>query len=100
VDGHGRDYLARFEPGRAFAELIDGSDKIPTWRVRHTGRFGMNALASQDIRQTDPRRQHLNPHLACLRGRDIFFDQCDHFRAAVLSDHNSHVPHVPPHSPS
>src|SRR5262245_39797059 len=55
----------------------------------------MYPLTRQDIRQTDPRRQHLHPYLACLRSGDIFFDGCDHFRATVVSDHNSHVAHVP-----
>ena len=35
-------------------EEIDGSDEIPTRRVRHARRFGMDALARQDVRQTDP----------------------------------------------
>lgn len=95
VDGHGGDCLAQFEVSHAFAELIDGSDEIPTRRVGHARRFGMDALARQDVRQTDPRRQHLHSYLACFRGRNVFFDRGDHFRAAVVSDDNSLLAHVP-----
>ena len=40
VDGHGGDCLAECETSRARAELIDGSDEIPTRRVGHARRSG------------------------------------------------------------
>jgi hypothetical protein len=55
----------------------------------------MDALARQDVGQTNPRRQHFHPDLAGLRGGDIFFSGGDDFRAAVLGDDNSLVSHVP-----
>jgi hypothetical protein len=93
VDGHRGDCLAQFEASHAFAQSIDGSDEIPTRRVGHARRFGMDALTCQDVRQTDPRRQHLHPYFGSLRNGDIFLDGCDHFRAAVVSDDNPHVAH-------
>src|SRR5215469_494093 len=95
VDGHGGDRLTHFEASRAFTELIDGSDEIPSRRVRHARRFRMDSLPRQNVRQTDPSRQYLHPHLACFRGGDIFFDCGDYFRPTVVSDDNSHVAHVP-----
>ena len=50
-DGHPGDCLAEFNVGHALADLIDGSYEIPTRRVRHGWRFGMDTLARQDIRQ-------------------------------------------------
>ena len=95
MNGHGGDCLAQFEASHAFAELINSSDEVPTRRVGHTGRFGMDALARQDVRQTDPRRQHLHPHLAYCRTGDIFLDDSDHFRTAVAGDDYSLVVHFP-----
>src|SRR6185437_6276692 len=95
VDGHSSDCLVQFEASHALAELIDGSDEIPTRRVGHTRRFGMDALARQDVWQADARRQHLHPYLACLWVGEFFFDNGDHFRAAIASDDNSFVTHIP-----
>ena len=47
VDGHRGDCLAQFEVRHTFAHQIDGTDKIPPRRVRHAGRFRMDALARQ-----------------------------------------------------
>jgi hypothetical protein len=47
------------------------------------------------LRQTDPRRQHLHPHLACLRSGDVFFDDGNYFRSAVVSYKDSLVAHIP-----
>ena len=55
----------------------------------------MDALACQNIRQTNPRRQYLYPDLASLRGGDVFLGDSDHFGAAVLGDDNSFVAHFP-----
>jgi hypothetical protein len=93
MDGHGGDHLAQLEAARACTELINGSDKIPTRRVGHARRFGVDALARQDVRQTDPRRQHLYPYLTCCRSRYIFFDDGDYFRAAVAGDDYSLLAH-------
>jgi hypothetical protein len=93
MDRHGGDGLAQIEASHAFAELIDGSDKIPTRRIGHARRFGMDSLARQDVRKTDSRRRHLHPYLACRRSRDIFLDNRDHFRAAVAGDDCSLVAH-------
>jgi|SRR5689334_13254338 hypothetical protein len=54
----------------------------------------MYALARQDVGKTDPRRQHLHPYLACFWGGEFFFDNGDHFRAAVVSNDNSFVAHI------
>ena len=53
----------------------------------------MDALARQDVRQTDPRRQHLHPYFAYLRGGNIFFNDSDYFRPAVVGDDHSLVAH-------
>ena len=94
MDGHGGDRLAQFKTSHTLAELIDGSDEIPARRIGHARRFGMHPLARQDIRQTDSRRQHLHPYLACLRGGDAFLDDGDDFRAAIPPDDNSLMMHV------
>ena len=93
VDGHGGDCLAQFEASHAFAELIDGSDEIPTRRVRHARRFGMDAFARQDVRQTDPRRQHLHPHFTILRLWALFLDHLKCIGSAVVSDDDARVSH-------
>jgi len=54
----------------------------------------MDTFARQDIRQTNPRRQDLHPYLASLRGGGVFFDDRDHFRAAIARDNDSLVTHL------
>src|SRR5262245_7017495 len=55
----------------------------------------MDALAREDVWQTNARRQYLHPYLAWLWDGDVFFDDGDHFRATVMSDDNSLVAHIP-----
>ena len=95
MDEHGGDCLTKFEASHAFAELINGPDQIPTRRVGHVRRFGVDALARQDVRQTDPSRQHLQPYLACCRTRDVLLDDNDYVRTAVAGDDYSLVAHFP-----
>ena len=85
MDGHRGHGLVQREACRALAQSIDRADEIPARRVRHTRCLGMHALARQDVRQADPRRQHLHPHLACPGSRDISFDDSEHVRAVVIA---------------
>src|SRR6516162_1155379 len=55
----------------------------------------MDALARQNVGQTDSRRQYLHPNLACPWTGDVFFSGGDYFGAAVLTDDNSLVSHYP-----
>jgi hypothetical protein len=50
----------------------------------------MDTLARQDVRQTDPRGQHLHPDLASFRSGDVFFDDGDHFRATDSENTSGH----------
>ena len=93
MDGHRGDCLALFEASHTFAELINSSDEIPTRRIGHTRRFGMDSLARQDIRQTDPRRQHFHPHFAILRLWALYLDHLKCIGSAIVSDDDSRVFH-------
>src|SRR5262245_57193274 len=96
MNGHGGNRLTHLEARHALPKLIDSSDEVPARRVGNARGFRMYTFARQDIRETDARRQHFHPYLACLRGGDVLFNDSDHFRTAVARDENSLIAHAVP----
>src|SRR5262245_29052710 len=93
ADRHGRNRLAKFETGDAFADLIHTADHVPTGRIGHLRCFRMDALARQYVRQAHARSQHFHPDLARLRMRALFFNQLESIGSAVAGDDDSRVSH-------
>ena len=96
---HGRNRLAGFETGDAFADLIHNADQVPTGRIGHAWSLRMDALARQYVRQAHARGQHSHPHFTTLRLGARLFNHLQNIRAAVVGDDNSRVSHeiaIPP----
>jgi hypothetical protein len=93
VDGHGSDCLARFKTGYTLAQQVDASDEIPTRRIGHARRLGVDSLARQDVWQTDPRRQHPYPNFTHFWFGAFLLEYLKHARPTVVSDDDSRVSH-------
>src|SRR5262249_48371816 len=95
ADRHGRNRLAQFETGNAFADLIHNADQVPTRRIRHARCFGMDALARQYVRPAHARGKYSPPHYTRLRLGALFLNSPKSTGPAVLIDNYSRLSHGP-----